>query len=120
MVRLLADRMADHHIVKTVIRMHPGPMTYLWENEDGRVEPLLDGDECDPEAAAFQVPAGTFYGVNRGYWHTTKTTEVRQGRSFSYYFHELSDSIECIDIDTPEDLEVAREVIGRGLYDFGV
>jgi CMP-N-acetylneuraminic acid synthetase len=120
MVRFLAARMADHHIVKTVVRVHPGPMTYLSESGDGRLEPLLGGDECDPGTAAFQVPAGTFYGVNRRYWDMAKTPGVRLGESFRYYFHELGDSIECIDIDSPEDLEVAREVIGRGLYDFGV
>lgn len=106
MLRQLTGLMAAHHVVKTVIPIRPHPLLYLSENSGGSLEPLLAGDESLLAANRYHAPAGTFFGVNMG------------PHRREYYLHELADPIERIDIDSPADLEEAREVIARGLYDF--
>jgi len=100
-LRFLSGKLRDHHVVKTVVGILPGPITFLHESKTGELEPLMEapGTPC-------HAPAGNFYGVNFG--------EVQH----EYYLHELTDPVERIDIDTPADLDVAREVVARGLYDF--
>lgn len=101
MLRLLVGKMDDHHVVKTVVGIRPDPMTFLCENETGALEPLLNAT-----GGACYAPVGNFFGVGFG-----KTRH-------EYFLHPLTDPVERIDIDTPADLDVAREIIARGLYDF--
>ncbi|WP_243544264.1 cytidylyltransferase domain-containing protein [Pseudodesulfovibrio tunisiensis] len=118
MLRHLSNRMESHHVVKTVIPVRPDAVSYLCEKEDGRLHPLLQGDDETLSLTAFHVPAGTFYGVTTAYWDRKLHWDSNMQHSFRYHHHELTNPIECIDIDAPEDLEVAREIISRNLYDF--
>lgn len=118
MVRSLAGLLPGHHTVKTVIPVYPGPLSYLAEERDGRLEPILTGDEQTLRETVHHVPAGTFYGVNFGHWRQTHRFIDRRNHSYRYYHHALTDPVEQIDIDTPGDLAVARAIISRGLYDF--
>lgn len=116
MVRELASRMREHHMVKTVIRVRPEAAAYFCENGDGLLDPLLDDGLRED---GFHVPVGTFYGVNLRFMQLAPAGGVQAASPFRFHCHELADPIEHIDIDGPEDLEVAREVVARGLYDFG-
>lgn len=105
MLRTLASKISDYHFIQTVLPIKVSKITYLIEQQ-GRLEPLLAQDETLIDQGVHHIPAGSFYGVNF------------QRYEKEYYFHQLTDPIEQIDIDTQEDLEVTRAIISNELYDF--
>lgn len=106
MLTMLMGLLNTYHIVKTVIPVPVTPEAYLVENEQGFLESLTDDQAVRDCNTICHAPTGTFFGVNFGAY------------AKEFYFHELTDPVERIDIDTYADLAEARGVIAQGLYDF--
>ncbi|WP_051694106.1 cytidylyltransferase domain-containing protein [Desulfohalovibrio reitneri] len=102
--RLVGRLLEGYETVTTCRRVMPGPAGYLTDH-DGAARPLLDHDVS---------PAGRTYYRSYGFFKGTSFDFQARGD----YLHVIEDEVECIDIDEPEDLRLAEEVIRLGLYDF--
>lgn len=69
--------------------------------DGGRIIPLVDYGSCSPRSVYRNY--GLFYSMD-------------QGSGNNFHLHVVENKIELIDIDTPNDLEIAREVVRCGLY----
>lgn len=71
-----------------------------------------------------KYPFGIFKSASYSGWYRRYGTAAAHAyhitSKYSQFFFEIRNPIECIDIDTYEDLEVAEEVIQNNLYDFGL
>lgn len=102
-VRALVGKLLDGcGFVTTVKEVLTGKNGFLIE-EEGRLRPLKD---CG------QSSANRRYSRSIGYLQGT-ALEFRPGD----YVHTVYDEIELIDIDSESDLELAREVVRRNLFD---
>ena len=108
LVDFLVGKMFDgYQTVKTVrsVDLSHDPVYNL--ESDGTLAPLFERSRCDGTTRNHVRSYGTFMGqMLIGY------------QPFGIYLHYLDDEISLIDIDSEDDLLLARRVVEQGRFDF--
>ena len=107
--RLVKKSMEGYKAVRTVKRIDVKSSPLFLMDEDSReLRPMtMGGEYADMRELNYFRAYGSLIISNRSY-----------PLPYTFYLHELTDPITLIDIDTFEDLSLARKVIVRGLFDF--
>ncbi|WP_231716585.1 acylneuraminate cytidylyltransferase family protein [Desulfosarcina alkanivorans] len=111
LVDFLVNKTAQGYgTVRTVRARTVSPDSHyiIEENKTKRLLPMVSDQQTHYNEIQFRA-----YGV-------FISTNLRNPNLHGFYLHVLTDPVTFVDIDEPEDLELAREIINSNYFDFGL
>lgn len=104
LIDYLVRKLLDGHSPVYAVKPEAYPEDGCYINEDGRLELISNRVNHDD---SYVSRTGLFYG------------HLHRHVAYSApYVHVVDDPVLNLDIDVPEDLLLAREVVARGMYNF--
>ncbi len=107
LIDCLVQKLLDGHSPVYAVKPEGYPEDGCYINTDGKLEPIahrIDRGEGDQDLS-YVSRSGLFYG------------HLRHHVAYSApYVHVVDDPIAHVDIDAPEDLLLAKQIVARGMY----